>query len=541
VVRVDNRPYAEAEVDSITLVVIEYTNILADAVVYNNLHKKQKCYKCKKYGHLAKDCSEVCARCQKVHRGDLCQDQIVLLMTKLINYHKRIEINAQKNNKKWRKEFLSANIEKIKKQQLVEEVKYKKLHKEYNEKKELLSKQQAKVKDKWNEKNVINKKVSLKVVCANATDKVSSEKERVKRLENAAQKRDKYATILKQYEKEVPVLKMMIQKQKEISGGWFNFENKKKLEIMEKEFEDKLVAKRKVELLIQEADQDYVKLCAKPLNQGKVVIQTGNDKVFKFKHKELPDLQDIESRLHKCKEMRKKLNFEYLNLPDRSLLEIEVLGEMDDIRKDVREQAKELAKKIDEKAKLALAANVDEKEKKKKDVKQQNVLRSVKKEIVSCLVTDIHDDNERNAILKKYKLKLTDEDKKKIADYKEKNKSMWDAIKEMDHKKSQPKPQEKKATKSNFYDISEDAISRRLGDDTSKNTNDMQIGRDAVNEWQQKYERERERQEEQRRKDIITLNERQRVARSEEEEEYRKSLQGMQEYADSLRRQLYGY
>jgi hypothetical protein len=461
-------------------------------------------------------------------------------MTKLINYHKRIEINAQKNNKKWRKEFLSANIEKIKKQQLVEEVKYKKLHKEYNEKKELLSKQQAKVKDKWNEKNVINKKVSLKVVCANATDKVSSEKERVKRLENATQKRDKYARILREYEREVPVLKMMIQKQKEISGGWFNFENKKKLEIMEKEFEDKLVAKRKVELLIQEADQDYIKLCAKPLNQGKVVIRTGNDKVFKFKHKELPDLEDIESRLHKCKEMRKKLNFEYLNLPDRSLLEIEVLGEMDDIRKDVREQAKELAKKIDEKAKLALAANVDEKEKKKKDVKQQNVLRNVKKEIVSCLVTDIHDDGERNAILKKYKLKLTDEDKKKIADYKEKNKSMWDAIREMDHKKSQQKPQEKKATKSNFYDISEDAINKRLGDDIS-NKPSTYIGKEAVSEWQQKYEREKERQEEQRRKDTITINDRLAMARSKEEEVYRQSLQGMQEYADSLRRQLYGY
>lgn len=55
---------------------------------------RQRCFKCRKYGHIAKDCDKVCKQCYYFHPGKICVINIIQMMEELIqiNYLKFIRM-----------------------------------------------------------------------------------------------------------------------------------------------------------------------------------------------------------------------------------------------------------------------------------------------------------------------------------------------------------------------------------------------------------------------------------------------------------------
>lgn len=51
---------------------------------YQKVHKHHKCYKCRKYGHIAEDCVNICINCGKLHDGGVCASSIQKLITKIL-------------------------------------------------------------------------------------------------------------------------------------------------------------------------------------------------------------------------------------------------------------------------------------------------------------------------------------------------------------------------------------------------------------------------------------------------------------------------
>jgi hypothetical protein len=53
-------------------------------VHYQKVHKHHKCYKCRKYGHIAEDCVNICENCGKLHEGSVCASSLQKLVTKIL-------------------------------------------------------------------------------------------------------------------------------------------------------------------------------------------------------------------------------------------------------------------------------------------------------------------------------------------------------------------------------------------------------------------------------------------------------------------------
>lgn len=65
----------------------EITSIFSDAlmgVTYWKQHRHTKCYRCRKYGHLAADCSKVCSLCENIHYTPFCLRYVTGLFENIV-------------------------------------------------------------------------------------------------------------------------------------------------------------------------------------------------------------------------------------------------------------------------------------------------------------------------------------------------------------------------------------------------------------------------------------------------------------------------
>jgi hypothetical protein len=60
-------------------------NSVARGITYWHKHRHHICYKCRKYGHIAKDCSKICQACGNLHNNTVCVYSIEKLFRRINN------------------------------------------------------------------------------------------------------------------------------------------------------------------------------------------------------------------------------------------------------------------------------------------------------------------------------------------------------------------------------------------------------------------------------------------------------------------------